>query len=150
MRALLLPFEPRFIIYTASIVLTVLLIVLALGQSQLVPYLSVFIALFGGLSALGTLDLLQTRHSVLRNYPITAHLRFLLETIRPEMRQYFFEDENTGCHSIATSAPSSISAPRKSSTSGRSGLSTTSMPRAMSGCATRLRHGRPRSSRFGS
>src|SRR5262245_53537606 len=96
MRALLLPFEPRFIIYTASIVLTVLLVALAFVQSDLVPYLSVFIAIFGGLSVLGTLDLLQTRHSVLRNYPITAHLRFLLEKIRPEMRQYFFEDEKHG------------------------------------------------------
>src|SRR5262245_29472977 len=96
MRALLLPFEPRFIIYTASIVLTVLLVALAFVQSDLVPYLSVFIAIFGGLSVLGTLDLLQTRHSVLRNYPISAHLRFLLESIRPEMRQYFFEDEKHG------------------------------------------------------
>ena len=33
------------------------------------------------------------RHAVLRNYPLSAHLRFLLEKIRPEMRQYFFEDE---------------------------------------------------------
>jgi glutamate synthase domain-containing protein 2 len=33
---------------------------------------------------------------VLRNYPIAAHLRFLLEAIRPEMRQYFFEGEKDG------------------------------------------------------
>jgi len=33
---------------------------------------------------------------VLRNYPISAHLRFMLEKIRPEMRQYFFEDEKHG------------------------------------------------------
>ncbi len=44
----------------------------------------------------GTYDLVQTRHSVLRNYPISAHLRFLLEHMRPEMRQYFFEDEKAG------------------------------------------------------
>src|SRR5712675_659235 len=31
-----------------------------------------------------------------RNYPISAHLRFLLEEIRPEMRQYFFEGEKDG------------------------------------------------------
>jgi len=54
------------------------------------------LALFGGLSALGVRDLTQTRHAVLRNYPISAHLRFLLESIRPEMRQYFFEDEKNG------------------------------------------------------
>jgi glutamate synthase domain-containing protein 2 len=33
---------------------------------------------------------------VLRNYPISAHLRFLLENIRPEMRQYFFEADKDG------------------------------------------------------
>jgi len=32
----------------------------------------------------------------LRNYPISAHMRFLLEEIRPEMRQYFFESEKDG------------------------------------------------------
>jgi hypothetical protein len=33
---------------------------------------------------------------VLRNYPISAHLRFVLEDIRPEMRQYFLEGEKDG------------------------------------------------------
>ena len=33
---------------------------------------------------------------MLRTYPISAHLRFLLEHIRPEMRQYFFESETDG------------------------------------------------------
>ena len=52
--------------------------------------------MFGFFAVLGTHDLVQTRHSVLRNYPIAAHLRFLLEHMRPEMRQYFFEDEKEG------------------------------------------------------
>ncbi len=47
----------------------------------------------GAFTALGLHDYFQTRHAILRNYPIAAHLRFLLEEIRPEMRQYFFEDE---------------------------------------------------------
>ena len=46
--------------------------------------------------SLGIRDLLQTHHSILRNYPIAAHLRFLLEEIRPEIRQYFFESEKDG------------------------------------------------------
>ncbi len=45
---------------------------------------------------LGIHDLRQTRHAVLRNYPVAAHLRFLLESIRPEMRQYFFEGDKDG------------------------------------------------------
>ncbi|MBK6869040.1 MAG: FMN-binding glutamate synthase family protein [Burkholderiales bacterium] len=51
-------------------------------------------ALSGALVALGVRDLLQTRHSVLRNYPILGHLRFLLEFIRPEIRQYFVEGDH--------------------------------------------------------
>ena len=43
---------------------------------------------------IGVRDLLQTRHSILRNYPVIGHLRFLLEFIRPEMRQYFIEGDN--------------------------------------------------------
>ena len=43
----------------------------------------------GGLTALGLRDLVQTKHSLLRNYPLLAHLRFLQEKIRPEIRQYF-------------------------------------------------------------
>ncbi|MET0334000.1 MAG: FMN-binding glutamate synthase family protein [Rhizobacter sp.] len=42
----------------------------------------------------GLRDVLQKRHSVLRNYPVIGHLRFLLEFIRPEMRQYFIESDN--------------------------------------------------------
>ncbi|MCB6177701.1 FMN-binding glutamate synthase family protein [Rhodobacter sp. Har01] len=49
-----------------------------------------------GVTALGVYDLTQTRHAVLRNYPVAAHLRFLLESIRPEMRQYFFEGDKDG------------------------------------------------------
>jgi glutamate synthase domain-containing protein 2 len=96
MRALLLPFQRRFVIYTLSIVLAVLFIALAWSDRAQLPYLSIPIAIFVGLSVLGTADLIQTRHAVLRNYPISAHLRFLLESIRPEMRQYFFEDDKFG------------------------------------------------------
>ncbi|KMO66994.1 Glutamate synthase [NADPH] large chain [Mycolicibacterium chubuense] len=44
-----------------------------------------------GLAALGTWDLVQRRHTILRLYPILGHIRFLMEMIRPEVRQYFIE-----------------------------------------------------------
>ena len=50
--------------------------------------------LFSALSLLGLWDLKQTKSSVLRNYPVIGHLRFMLEKIRPEMRQYFIESDN--------------------------------------------------------
>jgi glutamate synthase domain-containing protein 2 len=46
------------------------------------------------LALIGLRDSLQRQHSVLRNYPLIGHLRFLLEFIRPEMRQYFIESDN--------------------------------------------------------
>ncbi|MEV3855884.1 FMN-binding glutamate synthase family protein [Streptomyces sp. NPDC050095] len=48
------------------------------------------------LAALGVWDLGQTRHSVLRNYPLLGHLRFLMESLRPEMQQYFIERNYDG------------------------------------------------------
>ena len=43
--------------------------------------------------AVGISDLRQTRHALLRNYPVIGHLRFLFEWIRPEIRQYFLESD---------------------------------------------------------
>src|SRR5690606_23581524 len=47
----------------------------------------------GALFLLGIRDLRQRRHSILRNYPVVGHLRFLLESFRPEIRQYIIESD---------------------------------------------------------
>ena len=49
--------------------------------------------IFALLSALGTADLLQKRSTLRRNYPVLAHFRYGLESIGPEMRQYFIESD---------------------------------------------------------
>jgi glutamate synthase domain-containing protein 2 len=46
------------------------------------------------LVVIGLRDTLQRQRSVLRNYPLIGHLRFLFELIRPEIRQYFLEADN--------------------------------------------------------
>jgi glutamate synthase domain-containing protein 2 len=68
---------------------------LALALFSLVAFGVGWLALllFAALVALGLRDLRQMRHAVLRNYPVIGHLRFLLEYIRPEMRQYFIEGD---------------------------------------------------------
>ena len=53
-------------------------------------------AVFGVLTLIGVWDIVQTKHSLRRNYPIMAHIRFMLEKIRPEIRQYFLESETDG------------------------------------------------------
>ena len=52
------------------------------------------LVIFGFLTLVGIYDSLQTKHAVLRNYPILGHMRFMLEFIRPEIRQYFIEGDN--------------------------------------------------------
>ena len=98
MRALTLAFTHRFIVLTLCILAAVALSIV-IGGSMLrrwdIP-LGLALLVFVGLSLVGVRDLLQTHHSILRNYPIAAHLRFLLEEIRPEIRQYFFESEKDG------------------------------------------------------
>jgi len=49
------------------------------------------VVVFGGLTALGTWDLLQRRSTLRRNYPVIIHFRYFLESIGPEMRQYFIQ-----------------------------------------------------------
>lgn len=39
-------------------------------------------------AGLAAYDVLQRRHAVLRNFPIVGHLRYVLETFGPELRQY--------------------------------------------------------------
>jgi glutamate synthase domain-containing protein 2 len=51
------------------------------------------LVLFGLLTAVGLRDLLQPSHSILRNYPVIGHMRFLFEGIRPEIRQYLIESD---------------------------------------------------------
>src|SRR5689334_13785446 len=52
---------------------------------------AVVAAVLLGLALLGSWDLIQRRHTILRLYPIIGHVRFLMEMIRPEIRQYFIE-----------------------------------------------------------
>lgn len=43
--------------------------------------------------ALGIHDKFQKKHSVLRNYPISGHFRYWIESIAPELRQYIIEGD---------------------------------------------------------
>jgi glutamate synthase domain-containing protein 2 len=46
------------------------------------------------LSLVGLNDLRQSHHAVRRNYPILGNIRYLIETIRPEIRQYLIEGDD--------------------------------------------------------
>ncbi|EAV45973.1 glutamate synthase, large subunit, putative [Stappia aggregata IAM 12614] len=86
-------FPARYTVFILCIALALVALVLtfALSGYFVWPFL-----IFAVLSAIGYLDVRQTRHAILRNYPVSGHFRFLFEAIRPELRQYFFESNQDG------------------------------------------------------
>ena len=95
MLSLSLPFKPRFLALTfAAIAAVAFAIALAAMPYSLWLLICLGIAVF--LVLVGLHDLTQKRHSILRNYPIIAHFRFIFEEIRPELRQYLFESDKDG------------------------------------------------------
>ena len=93
MRSHLPVFPTRYNVLAFCLVLTVIFFVEMLLVSAYFfwPFL-----VFAVLSGIGYRDMRQTKHAVLRNYPLSGHFRFMFESIRPELRQYFFESNQDG------------------------------------------------------
>lgn len=82
-------FPVRYTAYALSIAGFIASLALAL----LIDLSYLFPIMFGALAVLGTYDLLQKKHTISRNYPILANIRYLLESIGPEIRQYFIQSD---------------------------------------------------------
>jgi len=80
----------QFIIF--SIVLPILTLIVAQFWSVAYWFLLVLLPLI----IIGIADIKQTRHSLLRLYPVVGHFRFLFESIRAEIQQYFVESDTNG------------------------------------------------------
>jgi glutamate synthase domain-containing protein 2 len=52
------------------------------------------VAGLGALAAVAVRDLVQREHTLLRNFPILGHARYLLEAVGPELRQYLVAGNN--------------------------------------------------------
>ncbi|HUA57045.1 MAG TPA: glutamate synthase-related protein, partial [Candidatus Sulfotelmatobacter sp.] len=87
-----LAFARRFVIYTLALIGTVGFLALSFLSLWFLAGFAICLAF----AAIGTYDFFQPHHSLLRNYPISARIRFLLEEIRPEIRQYFLESDTDG------------------------------------------------------
>ncbi len=53
-------------------------------------------ALLGPIIVLGLIDMFQTKQTLRRLYPVLSHFRYILESVRPEIQQYFVESETSG------------------------------------------------------
>ena len=45
---------------------------------------------------MGFIDMAQTKHSLMRNFPFFGRMRWLMEALRPKMYQYFIESDIDG------------------------------------------------------
>ena len=82
-------FPMRYLAFTLCAIGLLWSLLAWVGGGYVLPVL-----VFAYLVGTGFHDLLQTKRAVLRNYPVIGHMRFLLEFIRPEIRQYFIESDN--------------------------------------------------------
>ncbi len=72
----------------------VFIIILVLAQFWHTMYWSLIIIL--PLFLMGLYDFFQKRHAIRRNYPLIGRMRYVLESIRPEIMQYFVETDTEG------------------------------------------------------
>jgi glutamate synthase domain-containing protein 2 len=86
----------RMLPLTLSALMSIVILIEMFAVPRTISLLVLPLLLFGGLTALGIRDIRQTKRAILRNYPISGHARYLMEEIRPKIRQYFFEGEKDG------------------------------------------------------
>jgi glutamate synthase domain-containing protein 2 len=67
-----------------------------LGLSKLWPPTLWIMLLLIPIIVLGLIDMFQTKHTIRRLYPVIGWFRYLFESIRPEIQQYFVESETSG------------------------------------------------------
>ena len=72
----------------------VTLVILAIGHFWPLAYWLFIVVV--PLILLGLYDILQKAHTILRIYPVIGHGRYLFESVRPEIQQYFVESDLNG------------------------------------------------------
>ena len=83
----------RYSALYGSILATLLFLWLGFCES---PWWHLGTLIMGGFAVLGIFDVVQPRHTLLRNYPILAHFRWMFEHLRPYLRQYIVESNLEG------------------------------------------------------
>ncbi|MCU0328900.1 MAG: FMN-binding glutamate synthase family protein [Chitinophagales bacterium] len=74
--------------------ITSLLLILLLGYVYR-PFFLLF-AIWIVIAVIGLIDIFQKKHTLKRNFPIVARMRYFMEEIRPKLYQYFIESDTNG------------------------------------------------------
>jgi len=84
--------KPRELFLTISILVLLTIGIISVFWSPILWSLIVLLPLF----LLGLKDIFQKKHAIKNNFPLLGRLRYLLESFRPEIQQYFVETETEG------------------------------------------------------
>lgn len=76
------------LVYTGIITVTLLIL------SFFFKFLILFTFISGFLFSISLWDFFQKKRSILSNFPLLGRFRFFLESIRPELRQYYWESDD--------------------------------------------------------
>jgi len=82
----------RKLFIVSAIILLAVLVAWSIVWKPAVWSLVIFVPFF----ILGIYDMLQTKHTITRNFPVFGHLRFVMEDLRPKVYQYFIESDTNG------------------------------------------------------
>ncbi|EHQ29042.1 FMN-binding glutamate synthase family protein [Mucilaginibacter paludis] len=78
------------------IVSVILIVALLIGWTMIWPPAVWSFVVMGPILLLGIFDVFQKKHSIVRNFPVFGHLRFVMEELRPKIYQYFIESDTDG------------------------------------------------------
>ncbi len=77
--------------------ISLLVLTLVIGAGSLVwPRLLWAFILLGPVLLLSAYDLVQKKHTILRNYPVIGHIRYMMEDARHHVRQYLIQGDKEG------------------------------------------------------
>ncbi|HEY4539615.1 MAG TPA: FMN-binding glutamate synthase family protein [Faecalibacter sp.] len=78
------------------VIISVVLVLAILGISYFWSGILWTFVIVAPLIIVGIYDMTQKRHAIRRNYPVIGNFRYMLESIRPEIMQYFVETDTEG------------------------------------------------------
>ena len=84
--------KPRGVFITLSTIILLTIGIVSLFWKPILWSLIVFLPLI----IMGVYDIFQKKHAIKNNFPVIGHLRYLLESFRPEIQQYFVETDTEG------------------------------------------------------
>ena len=83
--------------FTFGLCAVLLAFVLVLSAANMTLWASAWMwaitLVLAGLTGVGVRDVIQRHHSILRNYPVLGHVRWMVELVRPEIRQYLLQSD---------------------------------------------------------